>query len=285
MAKSLPRAEPPLQGQSGEPDRWERNRRHWDSTLDAHNVGTGSKAVAFERLVRLYDTADVRVAMDAMEPLEDALVLDVGGGLALAAALFARRGARVVICDLSIERLRAARPLVAEAGLADRVFLVAGRAEAQPFADASFDGVFAKSVLIHTRIEDAAAECGRLLKPGGRAAFVEPMQRNPFVNAYRALCAPKIWKDITTYFGPGEIAAVKRGLARGANIADMRTKPVFLFAFFASVFSFVMPVPALYRIAELALMAIDGVVFTVLPATRKYAWFIAMKASRPHAED
>lgn len=273
----MPRPSAPPQGQS---DRWERNRRHWDETLDAHNVKGEGKPVDFDRLVRLYDTADVRVALDHLEPLEGAWALDVGGGLALGAALLARRGARVVICDLSVERLRAAKALLAKAGLADRVALVVGKAEALPLADGAFAAVFTKSVLIHTRIEEAAAECARVLAPGGRGAFVEPLRRNPFVNAYRALFAPSIWRDITTYFGEDEVAAVERGMRRVDPNASFAREPMFFFGFFAGVFSFLVPIPAAYRAAEAVTQIVDRCVFALLPFTRKRAWFEVMKAKR-----
>lgn len=51
--------------------------------------------------------------------------------------------------------------------------------EAFPFPDASFDFVFSKSVLEHLRRPEAvAAECLRVLKPGGTAVLMTPSWRH-----------------------------------------------------------------------------------------------------------
>ncbi len=272
-------AAPQAKSDGAAPSRWDRNRRHWDETLDPRNLkAAGESDVA--RDVALAETVDVRRALGFLEPLEDRLVLDLGGGLALAAILFARRGARIVICDISPNRLKAARRILAEAGVGDRVHLVAGAGEHLPFADAAVDRVFTKSVLIHTRIDETAAECTRVLRPGGKAAFVEPTTDNPFVNAYRVLMAPKIWKDITSYFHRRELHAVRRGVRGTDPRAKLSIERIQFLAFFASAFAFSVPSPRLYRIAESALVRIDDLLFRAVPSLRKRAWFVLIGVRR-----
>lgn len=267
----------PLQTDSS---RWHRNRKHWEETLDSANLGRSPAHQQLARQVTLYETADVRWALGRLEPLRDRLVVDIGGGLALGAILMARRGARVVITDIAASRLKLARQSLAALGLADRVHLVAGSAEHLPFADGTVDRLFTKSVLIHTDLAQAAPECARVLAPAGRAAFIEPMRRNPFVNLYRQLAAPKIWRDITTYFGPGEIRTVREAMHRRGK--DLALRPFFLLAFWASLFAFVWRSPAAYRLAERVLMTADRELFRRFPGLRQRAWLLVLVAKPRH---
>jgi demethylmenaquinone methyltransferase / 2-methoxy-6-polyprenyl-1,4-benzoquinol methylase len=98
------------------------------------------------------------------------LVLDVATGTGMvAAALHERYGCRVVGLDQSADMLAAAR---------DRNGLFAGlvhaRAEALPFADASFDHVTFTYLLRY--VDDPAAtlrELARVVRPGGTIAALE----------------------------------------------------------------------------------------------------------------
>lgn len=263
--------------------RWEANARHWRATLDAENLGR-DRTTGRERQRDLYLTADVRAALRVMGPLRGRRVLDLGGGLGLAAELFAARGAEVVACDLAPERLAAcAREIPPE--LRPRITLVAGTAEDLPFADATFDVIFTKSVMIHTRLERAGAECSRVLAPGGRAVFIEPTAANPFAELYRRFLGPKVWRDITTYFDDERFRRLAAAFARNGGPAPrVRLGRVHLFGFFASAFQFTLPHPGLLRASERILGAIDRTVWRILPASRRMAWFgVLVIERRRHA--
>lgn len=58
-------------------------------------------------------------------------------------------------------------------------------AEALEFDDSSFDLVYGSGILHHLDIESAASELERVIRPGGRAVFLEPMGYNPLINWYR----------------------------------------------------------------------------------------------------
>lgn len=94
-------------------------------------------------------------------------VLEIGCGLGLDLAQYARHGARVVGVELSEASLELARQCFVAYALPG-VFLVAD-AENLPFAEATFDLVYAHGVLHHTpHTEKAIAEIHRVLRPGGR---------------------------------------------------------------------------------------------------------------------
>lgn len=242
-----------------------RNRAHWDVSLDPANLGAAqASADAFDRQVALFESADVRLALDHLEPLDGRWTLDLGGGLGLAAVLLARRGAHVVLCDLSRRRLAEARRQLERLGLADRVSFVQAEAERLPFAAASLDRAFTKSVLIHTNQPAAADELGRVLAPSGRAAFIEPLDANPFADAYRALLAPGEWRSITRYFSWAGLVAWARRAAR-SHARHQRVVPMFLLGFLATAFQFLLPHAGLFRVVESALIVIDRGLFRLLP--------------------
>jgi SAM-dependent methyltransferase len=214
--------------------------------------------------------------LDYLNPAAKETVLALGGGSALEAILLARQDAHVVICDISVNRLREARRILIQAGLADRVDLIACKAESLPLLDESVSQAFTKSVLIHTDLPLAASEVERILKPYGRAAFIEPMQRNPFVNAYRLLAAPKIWQHITTYFGAKEIGTVRRAF-HGSICHNV---PVSFLGFLSELFHFGWANLTLRNLSAALLDSADRLLFKTLPMTRRYAWFVVICISK-----
>ena len=108
--------------------------------------------------------------VDAVAARPDDRVLDVATGTGMVAAdLVSRYRCHVVGLDQSTDMLARAR---ARSGVYDDV--VEGRAEALPFADATFDHLTFTYLLRY--VDDPAAtmrELARVVKPGGRVASVE----------------------------------------------------------------------------------------------------------------
>jgi demethylmenaquinone methyltransferase / 2-methoxy-6-polyprenyl-1,4-benzoquinol methylase len=102
-------------------------------------------------------------------------MLDVASGTAGVAIQIANRtGGRVVAYDLTLPMLRQGATRVAEAGLADRIDLVEGRAEDLPFPDRSFDALTFTYLLRYVEDPGATlAELARVVKPGGSMASLE----------------------------------------------------------------------------------------------------------------
>ncbi len=174
-------------------------------------------------------------------------VLDVACGTgAIALALARRYGCAVVGVDQSAEMLAAGRRRVAAAGEKGRVRLEQGRAEALPFADASFDALTFGYLLRY--VDDPAAtlaELTRVVRRGGRIAsldfFVPP---NPLVRrvwkAYVAGALPLLGRAVSP--GWQEVGRVlresipsfyaryplERQLAdwRAAGIVDVAAQPL-----------------------------------------------------------
>jgi demethylmenaquinone methyltransferase / 2-methoxy-6-polyprenyl-1,4-benzoquinol methylase len=167
-----------------------------------------------------------RAAMvDHIVPDHPDLVLDVASGPAGVAIQLADRGAgRVVGIDLTLDMLRQGRRNVARRSLAERVQLVAGRAERMPFPDATFDALTFTYLLRYVDDPEATlAELARVVKPGGAAAnleFLLPQSRfwRFWWWGYTRLVLPgagwvtggRAWFDVGRFLGPNISAHYRR---------------------------------------------------------------------------
>lgn len=97
-------------------------------------------------------------------------VLDVGCGAGVEVVRFAKAGARVVGVDIAASAVDLTSQNLAHQGLTARVEVADG--EALPFADNSFDFVFAHGVVQYTNADRKLVdECRRVLRPGGLVMF------------------------------------------------------------------------------------------------------------------
>ena len=99
-------------------------------------------------------------------------LLEVGCGIGTDLVRFAKGGARVTGVDLAQTAIDLARKNFELHDIAPESLHVAN-AEALPFADASFDGVYGHGVVQYTaNAPQLIAECHRVLTPGGTAIFM-----------------------------------------------------------------------------------------------------------------
>jgi ubiquinone/menaquinone biosynthesis C-methylase UbiE len=94
---------------------------------------------------------------------------------------FKELGADVVLIDISdvaLEKIKAKYP-EADTRVMD--------AQDMGFKDGEFDLVFGRAILHHLDLDKALKEVKRVLKPDGRAIFIEPMNINPFIRWYRKM--------------------------------------------------------------------------------------------------
>jgi SAM-dependent methyltransferase len=112
-------------------------------------------------------------------------LLDLGCGCGEAAVYFAKRGADVTASDLSPGMLELARKVGDCHGVT--MGTVECGSERLPFPAGTFDVVYGANVLHHSNLPLALAEVRRVLKPGGRACFWDPLADNPAINVYRAM--------------------------------------------------------------------------------------------------
>ena len=112
-------------------------------------------------------------------------VLEVGCGAGVDLARFAKGGAEVTGIDLAPSAIALARTNFEQQGLSARFEV--GDGERLPFADGSFDLVFAHGVVQYTaHPERLVNEAWRVLKPGGQAIF-QVYNRRSWLNALSKL--------------------------------------------------------------------------------------------------
>jgi 2-polyprenyl-3-methyl-5-hydroxy-6-metoxy-1,4-benzoquinol methylase len=123
----------------------------------------------------------------AIGDLRGKTVLDFGCGDGARSIDYARRGATVYAFDISPENVRTVVKKSEKAGVAERIHPSVMPAESLIYENDIFDFVLGVSILHHTDVTLVEREIERVLKPGGRALFIEPMGHNPFLRLFRLL--------------------------------------------------------------------------------------------------
>jgi SAM-dependent methyltransferase len=145
-------------------------------------------------------------------------VLDFGCGSGANTALLAGRGAHVWAIDISEDLLRLARRRLDVSGRHGGATFIAGSAHDLPFPDESIDVVFGIAILHHLDLDLVAREVRRVLKPGGRAIFQEPVRNSAVLRVVRSLI-PYHAPDVSPYERPLTDAELRRFAARFQSCA------------------------------------------------------------------
>ena len=136
-------------------------------------------------------------------------VLEVGCGAGVDLARFARGGADVTGVDVAASAIGLARANFDQQQLRGR--LEVGDAEHLPFADATFDLVYAHGVVQYTANPQALVdECYRVLQPGGTAIF-QVYNRVSWLNALSKVMKVGLEHDdapVLLKFSAGEFRAL-----------------------------------------------------------------------------
>ena len=114
-----------------------------------------------------------------------ARVLEYGCGTGSQAFHLAAAGAHVDGIDISPVAIERSEEQARAEGVAHRTAFQVMDAEHLRFADASFDVVCGSGIIHHLDLDLALPEVARVLRPGGRAVFYEPLGHNPAINLFR----------------------------------------------------------------------------------------------------
>ncbi len=133
----------------------------------------GSTAAAYLASPTHASGADLATLAAEIASTPGAKVLDLGCGAGHVSFAVAPHAQSVVAYDIAPQMLVTVLLAARERGLAN-IATEEGPAEALPFADASFDWVVSRFSAHHWRdVPRALAEVRRVLKPGGRAIFID----------------------------------------------------------------------------------------------------------------
>ena len=128
-------------------------------------------------------------------------VVDLGCGSGANTVLLAGRGADVWGVDISEDLIRLAERRLAVNGRAGGAQFVIGSAHDLPFSNGSVDVLFGIAVLHHLDLAQVSREVHRVLRPGGRAIFQEPVRNSRAIRVARALI-PYRAPDVSPYERP-----------------------------------------------------------------------------------
>ena len=203
-----------------------------------------------------------------MGTLEEKKVLELGTGTGGTAALLAKQGASVVGIDLLPFRLAEARERANQHKVADAVAFSLMDATQLAFPDNTFDFIISKSVLVFTEHTQVAKECYRVLKPGGKAIFIENMRNHPMVWSYRKLFL-KYSRELH-YFSRRDIEAI------GKEFEEMEHREFHFLSLGALFWQKVIPIPSFYRWTLRFLKLIDRSFLHLFPILKRFCWITAM---------
>ena len=180
----------------------------------------------------------------------------------------ARQGAEVTGIDVSETGIELANQRARELGLDNARFLTMD-AEALELETNSFDLVFGTGILHHLDLDRALGEIGRVLRPEGRAIFIEPLGHNPAINLYR-----RLRPDLRT---PDERPLRARDLREMARYFDHLEREYYCLT---SLLAVPLRRRGSFRAVKTALEAFDRALFR-LPLTGLLAWQILLVLTRP----
>ncbi len=212
------------------------------------------------RLGSVTERLERAAILELAGPLGGRDVLDIGTGDGAHAIALADAGARITGVDVSIPALRAASARARESGT--RLRLVGADALSLPFRTGRFDLVVAVTALCFTASpEQAVAEIGRVLRPGGRLVIGELGRCSTWAawRRIRGWLGSPTWRDTRFWTSAG-----LRRLARGAGLVPGEVRGAVFY-------------PPL-GLAAAALASLDPVLGR---GTTIGAGFLAMSATKP----
>lgn len=203
-----------------------------------------------------------------MGNLEGKSVLELGTGTGGTATLLAKRGASVTGIDLLPFRLDEAKVRAKHHNVDESIEFALMDAMHLAFPENTFDFIISKSVLVFTDHTRTAQECYRVLKPNGKAIFIENMRHHPLVWLYR--------KFFIKYSGKLHYFSIRDIESIGTQF-DSLEHSEFHFSSVKSLFwQKCIPISPFYRWSFHLLKVIDYFLLKILPFLKRFCWITAM---------
>lgn len=255
-------------------------RTYWNSRLDAldwlHPASDAGDS--WRRGFETFLAPDTREALGMLGDLDRLRVLDLACGTGQSTWHLARLGAQAIGLDLAHRRCAQGLGRRVPDAVRGSASFCAGRAESLPFADGSFDAIFARDVLMYADIPATLRECRRLLSPGGRVVFIEALRGNPLLHLYRRRTSPRDYETFTRHLSWDELAQTAPPL----ELVERR--PYYLTALLSFAALFVLRSVRLHQILLAILAPLDAWLLRCAPGLAGFAWRGAVLLRRHHDE-
>ncbi len=197
--------------------------------------------------------------------LRDQSILDFGCGEGWSTIEYGKRGADVFCFDISPGSLQNLLHEAEEEGVEKKIRPAVMAAEYLGYPSKTFDLVLGVSILHHTDVSLVGQEVARVLKPGGRALFIEPLAHNIFLRAFRWL-TPNRRTPTEQPMTVGQIRDFSRAFKQG----DYRG--YHLFSIFPQGILWLTGSQGLFRFSLRVTEMIDRAVLGLFPFLQRYCW-------------
>lgn len=208
----------------------------------------------------------------ALGPLSGRTVLELGAGDGFSTLRLARQGGRIFAVELSPAGLRSLGHRAAALGLGSIVAPLRADAQTLPLPDQCVDLVYGENFLMYVDPAAIGREAARVLRPGGRAVFLEPTAHHPLIRLYRRLGSP-YRVTAPRYFTSEAIADL------GADFGQTVHREFYLLSVLALPF---VSRPFLFALAFRALDALDRLLLRLLPQLGRFGWLTVVTLAKPH---
>lgn len=197
--------------------------------------------------------------------LQEKTILDFGCGEGWSTIEYGKRGADVYCFDISPGSLHNLLHEADEEGIANKIRPAVMAAEYLGYPSKTFDLVLGVSILHHTDVNLVGREVARVLKPGGRALFIEPLSHNLFLRVFRWL-TPNRRTPTEQPMSVDQIRdftkAFKQGGYRGYH----------LFSIFPQGILWLTRSQGLFRISLRVTEVMDRALLAMFPFLQRYCW-------------
>lgn len=180
----------------------------------------------------------------------------------------------MIALELSHGGLRTIGARAAASGFAATVAPLRADAQLLPLATASVDLVYGENFLMYVDPAQIGREAARVLKPGGRAVFLEPTAHHPFIRLYRRFGSP-YRGTAPKYFTVADIGRL------GAGFSTVTHEEHYLFSVLALPFA---TYPFLFALVFRPLDRLDRLITRVIPALRRFGWLTVVTLDTPNAD-
>jgi SAM-dependent methyltransferase len=204
-------------------------------------------------------------SFEALGAVSGKKILEYGCGSGYNLRYFCQKGAHYTGIDISNLRISRANEIIEKENLQNAAKAIKMNAEVLEFSDESFDLVYGVAIIHHLDIDKSMKEILRVLKPGGRAVFVEPRGENMLINYFRNRTPQLRTVD--------EQPLLKRDFVTMSRYFDLHEKNFFFLSLFSFFFRRYLKIEFLFRFSKNVLDVIDSALFAVLPFTRRQAWY------------